>query len=56
VTPDGVDNEAYGVAERAFTKNELVFLTVALGSIDAWNRIAMTFRLTSPIPQERVKG
>jgi len=56
VTPYGVGNEAYGAAERAFTKSELVFLTVAVGSINAWNRIAMAFRFTPPIPQERAKG
>jgi AhpD family alkylhydroperoxidase len=56
VTPDGVGNEAYGVAERAFTKSELVFLTVTVASINAWNRIAMAFRFTPPIPQERAKG
>jgi AhpD family alkylhydroperoxidase len=56
VTPDGVGNEAYGAAERAFTKSELVFLTVAVASINAWNRIAMAFRFTPPIPQERAKG
>jgi AhpD family alkylhydroperoxidase len=56
VTPDGVGNEAYGAAERAFTKSELVFLTVAVASINAWNRIAMAFRFTPPIPQARARG
>ena len=56
VTPNGVGNEAYGAAERAFTKSELVFLTVAVASINTWNRIAMAFRFTPPIPQERAKG
>lgn len=55
VTPDEVGNEAYGVAEREFTKSELVFLTVAVASINAWNRIAMAFRFTPPIPQERAE-
>jgi AhpD family alkylhydroperoxidase len=56
VTPNGVGNEAYGAAERAFTKSELVFLTVAVASINTWNRIAMAFRFTPPIPQERARG
>ena len=55
VTPNGVGNEAYGAAERAFTKSELVFLTVAVASINTWNLIAMAFRFTPPIPQERAK-
>jgi AhpD family alkylhydroperoxidase len=56
VTPNGVGNEAYGAAARAFTKSELVFLTVAVASINTWNRIAMAFRFTPPIPQERARG
>ena len=52
VTPKGVDDEAYATIEREFAKSERVFLTAAVASINAWNRIAMAFRFTPPIPQE----
>ena len=55
VTPEGVGDAAYAAVERAFAKSELVFLTTAVASINAWNRIAMAFRFTPPIPQEKTQ-
>ncbi len=51
VTPKGVSNEAYAAAKQEFAENELAFLTSAIAAINAWNRIAMAFRFTPPIPQ-----
>jgi AhpD family alkylhydroperoxidase len=52
VTPAGVSDEAYNQAAKEFTESELAFLTVAIGTINAWNRIAMSCRFSPPIPQE----
>ena len=53
VTPAGVSDEAYTEASAEFAKSELAFLTTAVASINAWNRIAMAYRFTPPVPQER---
>ncbi len=55
VTPAGVSDEAYENAVAEFTESELAFLTVAIASINAWNRIAMAYRFTPPIPQDAAK-
>jgi AhpD family alkylhydroperoxidase len=52
VTPDGVADEEFAAAQKEFSESELVFLTVAVASINAWNRIAMAFRFSPPVPQE----
>jgi AhpD family alkylhydroperoxidase len=49
VTPQGVSDEAYEAVKQEFGESELVFLTAAVGSINAWNRIAMAFRFSPPI-------
>lgn len=53
VTPKGVSDEAYADAKQEFSEDELAFLTSAVAAINAWNRIAMAFRFTPPIPQEK---
>ena len=52
VGPVGVSDEAYAAAKTEFEESELVFLTAAVASINAWNRIAMAYRFTPPVPQE----
>ena len=52
VTPAGVSDEAYNHAAKEFTESELAFLTVAIGTINFWNRVAMSYRFSPPIPQE----
>lgn len=49
VTPQGVSDAAYEAVKQEFGESELVFLTTAVGSINAWNRIAMAFRFSPPI-------
>ena len=53
VTPAGIADESYQHAKTHFTQSELAFLTVAIASINAWNRIAMAYRFTPPIPQDQ---
>jgi AhpD family alkylhydroperoxidase len=52
ITPAGVSDKAYACVTKEFTALELPFLTAAIASINAWNRIAMAFRFAPPIPQE----
>jgi len=51
VTPEGVSDDAYDAVRKEFGESELAFLTAAVASINAWNRIAMAFRFTPPIPR-----
>ncbi len=50
--PVHASDHAYASVQREFTQSELVFLTSAIASINAWNRIAVAYRFTPPIPQE----
>jgi AhpD family alkylhydroperoxidase len=52
VSPAGISDEAYAEVGKEFAKSELAFLTTAIASINAWNRIAMAYRFTPPITQE----
>jgi AhpD family alkylhydroperoxidase len=52
LTPAGVSDEAYSDATKEFSASELAFLTSAVASINAWNRIAMAYRFAPPIPQD----
>jgi alkylhydroperoxidase family enzyme len=45
--PDAV----YEEARRHFSEEELVKLTVCIGAINAWNRIAIGFRSQRPVPK-----
>ena len=36
--------------------SELAFLTVAVASINAWNRVATAYRFSPPIPQDGIQG
>ncbi len=49
VTPSGVSDEDYEAARKEFDARELVFLTTAVASINAWNRIAMAFKFSPPV-------
>jgi len=56
VTPSGVADEDFSAVHKEFGESELVFLTAAVVSINAWNRIAMAFRFSPPIPQENASA
>ena len=42
-------DEVYAEAREHFTEKELVELTVAIGMINVWNRIAIGFRAVHPL-------
>ena len=44
VAETGVPNEAYQAARAVFEEHELVDLTIAIGMMNAYNRMAISFR------------
>ena len=40
----GVPDEVYAEVRQHFTEEELVYLTLAVISINGWNRLAISFR------------
>lgn len=48
----GVSHEAYTAVLGQFSDTELAFLTAAVGAINIWNRIAVAFRFSPPIPKK----
>ena len=44
IARDGVNDAVYNEGRAQFTEKELVDLTVAVIAINAWNRLAVTFR------------
>ena len=51
VARQGAADEAYAAVRRHFNETEALFLTVAIGTINQWNRIAVALRFTPPIPR-----
>ena len=49
----GVPDDAYESVRRHFNEAEVIFLSVAIGTINAWNRLGAAFRFAPPI-QKRV--
>ena len=49
----GVPDDAYEAVRRHFSEAEVIFLSVAIGTINAWNRLGAAFRFAPPI-QKRV--
>jgi AhpD family alkylhydroperoxidase len=49
VSQTRVPDEVYEEARRNFSEEELVKLTVAVAAINAWNRIAISFRAVHPV-------
>ncbi|EQD64494.1 alkylhydroperoxidase like protein, AhpD family [mine drainage metagenome] len=45
-----VPDSAYDALKPLFQEGEIVALTTAIATINAWNRIAGTLRFTPPIP------
>ena len=41
---DGVPDDAYREARKQFSEEEMVKLTMAIATINVWNRVAITFR------------
>jgi AhpD family alkylhydroperoxidase len=49
----GVPDDAYEAVRRHFSEAEVIFLSVAIGTINAWNRLGAAFHFAPPI-QKRV--
>jgi AhpD family alkylhydroperoxidase len=47
-----VPDKAYEAVRRHFSEPELIFLSVAIGTINAWNRLGAAFRFAPPIPKK----
>lgn len=48
---DNVPDKAWEAARAEFSDKELVDLTVAIGMINTWNRLAVSFRLLHPVAE-----
>jgi alkylhydroperoxidase family enzyme len=48
----GVPDEAYEAVRRQFSEAEVIFLSVAIGTINAWNRLGAAFRFAPPIQKK----
>jgi AhpD family alkylhydroperoxidase len=45
----GVPDEAHEAARRHFSESELLFLSTAIATINAWNRLGAAFHFAPPI-------
>jgi len=52
VSVEHVPDAAWKAVRAEFTDKEIVDLTVAIGMINVWNRLAVSFRLTHPVKQK----
>jgi AhpD family alkylhydroperoxidase len=50
MTPEVTSDSAYAALLEHFDASEAVFLTIAIGTINQWNRIAVALRFAPPIP------
>ena len=55
ITPSGIADDVYESVRKQFSESELAFLSSAVAAINAWNRIAIAFRFTPPIPQDNAR-
>jgi AhpD family alkylhydroperoxidase len=46
---ESTSDQAYAAVLRQFNEKEAVFLTVAIGTINQWNRIAVALRFPPPV-------
>lgn len=49
-----VSEEAYAAAREHFSESELLWLSVAIANINAWNRMGAAFRFAPPIARQAV--
>ncbi len=50
VAEKGVSDAAYAAARAQFSEAELAGLTLAIGAVNAWNRLGVAFRFAPAIP------
>ncbi len=51
-----VPDEAYDAVRRHFSERELVFLSAAIATINAWNRLGAAFRFAPPIQKKKASA
>ena len=51
-----VPDEAYGSVRRHFSEDEVIPLSVAIATINAWNRLGAAFRFAPPIPKKATES
>lgn len=49
----GVPSELYAEAQKHFSGEELVKLTMAVGMINTWNRLCVTFHAVHPVAEAK---
>jgi AhpD family alkylhydroperoxidase len=52
----GVSDEVYEQARAEFSDTELIYLTSAVASINAWNRFGVAYRWTPPARQTQARA
>jgi AhpD family alkylhydroperoxidase len=50
LAPGAASDADYSALLRHFTESEAMYLTVAIGAINNWNRIGVAMRFSPPIP------
>lgn len=53
VSETGVPDAAWKAVSAAFSEAEIANLTVAIGMINVWNRLAVSFRSLHPVTEEQ---
>lgn len=53
---EGASDAAYAELLRHFSENEAMYLTVAVGTINQWNRIAGALRFAPPLASEHQRS
>jgi AhpD family alkylhydroperoxidase len=53
VADNGASDEAYAAVGKEFNEKEVIFLTAAIGNINAWNRIGVAFGFSPPVPAKQ---
>lgn len=51
VSTEGAPDDVFEPLQEHFTEDEIAKLTVAIGTINVWNRIAVGFRAAHPVDQ-----
>ena len=47
-------DEAYDAVRKHFSEGEVIFLSIAIATINAWNRLGAAFRFAPPIQKRAV--
>lgn len=50
ISDNGVSDELYAATRQHFSDEELTKLTVAVGMINVWNRLCVSFHALHPVP------